>query len=82
MQISKICYWCLAAVSVGTFAMPMSAKAVETAPLNVIGVSTLSLAMQGPPPASVPEPLTIIGTLIGGTVAFHLKNKLSDSSKK
>ncbi len=30
---------------------------------------------------SVPEPLTIIGTLIGGTVAFRLKKKNEDSAK-
>jgi hypothetical protein len=29
----------------------------------------------------VPEPLTIVGTLIGGTAAFRMKKKLKDSSK-
>lgn len=30
---------------------------------------------------TVPEPFTIIGTLIGGTAAFRLKKKIEDSSK-
>jgi hypothetical protein len=30
--------------------------------------------------ASVPEPFTVIGTLIGGTAAFRMKKKLKDSS--
>ena len=30
---------------------------------------------------SVPEPLTIIGTLIGGTVAFRIRKKNEDSAK-
>ena len=29
-----------------------------------------------PPTTSVPEPFTIIGTLIGGTAAFHMRKKL------
>jgi hypothetical protein len=40
---------------------------------NVIINSTASTA--------VPEPLTIVGTLIGGTAAFRMKRKLKDSSK-
>ncbi|WP_310482155.1 PEP-CTERM sorting domain-containing protein [Chamaesiphon sp. VAR_48_metabat_403] len=31
--------------------------------------------------ASVPEPFTIIGTIIGGTAAFRMKKKLSSSAK-
>lgn len=32
-------------------------------------------------PTSVPEPFTIIGTLIGGTAAFRMKKKLKDAAK-
>ena len=32
-------------------------------------------------PAAVPEPFTIIGTIIGGTAAFRMKKKLSSSAK-
>jgi hypothetical protein len=32
-------------------------------------------------PTSVPEPFTIIGSLIGGTAAFRMKKKLSDANK-
>jgi hypothetical protein len=32
-------------------------------------------------PTSVPEPFTIIGSLIGGTAAFRMKKKLSDPNK-
>ncbi|WP_181243730.1 PEP-CTERM sorting domain-containing protein [Chamaesiphon polymorphus] len=32
-------------------------------------------------PTPVPEPLTIIGTIVGGTVALRLRKKLSKSTK-
>jgi hypothetical protein len=32
-------------------------------------------------PTAVPEPFTIIGTIIGGTAAFRLRKKLSSSAK-
>jgi hypothetical protein len=32
--------------------------------------------------ASVPEPFTIIGTLVGGTAAFRMRKKLSAANKK
>jgi hypothetical protein len=32
-------------------------------------------------PAAVPEPFTIIGTIIGGTAAFRMRKKLSSSTK-
>lgn len=34
------------------------------------------------PTTSVPEPFSIIGTLVGGTAAFRMRNKLSDVAKK
>ncbi|WP_245894016.1 PEP-CTERM sorting domain-containing protein [Chamaesiphon polymorphus] len=30
---------------------------------------------------SVPEPFSIIGTLVGGTAAFRLRKKLADANK-
>jgi hypothetical protein len=33
-------------------------------------------------PASVPEPFTIIGTIVGGTAAFRLRKKLAKSTEK
>ncbi|WP_310429805.1 choice-of-anchor L family PEP-CTERM protein [Chamaesiphon sp. VAR_48_metabat_135_sub] len=32
-------------------------------------------------PTAVPEPFTVIGTLVGGTAAFRMKKKIADSSK-
>jgi hypothetical protein len=44
---------------------------------EVIGIDNLSVATLGQVRATaVPEPFTIIGTLIGGTAAFRLKKKL------
>ena len=47
---------------------------------NLLGAST------GAPPApndptSVPEPFTIVGTLIGGTAALRMKKKLKSNDK-
>jgi hypothetical protein len=33
------------------------------------------------PTTSVPEPFTVIGTLVGGTAAFRMRKKLKDSNK-
>jgi hypothetical protein len=43
------------------------------------GVSVEAVA--GAPTAAVPEPFTIIGTIVGGTAAFRLRKKLAKSTK-
>jgi hypothetical protein len=42
---------------------------------------TASVATTATAPTSVPEPFTIIGTLIGGTAAFRMKKKLKATNK-
>ncbi len=44
---------------------------------NFIGFSSLPTA----PVTSVPEPFTVIGTLIGGTAAFRIRKRLQATSK-
>lgn len=40
-----------------------------------------SFATTGPAAAAVPEPFTIIGTIIGGTAAFRLRKKLKSETQ-
>jgi hypothetical protein len=37
---------------------------------------------KGCPPTPVPEPITVVGTLIGGAAVWSLKKKLTHSSKQ
>lgn len=51
--------------------------------INQLGDGSNSLiggAASSPIPTSVPEPFTIIGTLIGGTAAFRMREKLKESA--
>jgi hypothetical protein len=41
----------------------------------------LAFALNGSPTTSVPEPFTIIGTLVGGTAAFRMRKKLKAIAK-
>jgi hypothetical protein len=38
--------------------------------------------LQACPPRPVPEPITVVGTLIGGAAVWSLKKKLNHSSKQ
>jgi hypothetical protein len=45
------------------------------------GYSILASTVE-PVTASVPEPLTIVGTILGGTAAIRIRKKLADTAKK
>jgi hypothetical protein len=45
------------------------------------GYSILASTVE-PVTASVPEPLTIVGTILGGTAAVRIRRKLTDAAKK
>jgi hypothetical protein len=49
--------------------------------LTIGGAASLPSTGSTPPIASVPEPLTVIGTLIGGTAALRLRKKLKSADK-
>lgn len=52
-------------------------------PANTNGVySAPTFTLTQPVPQSVPEPFSIIGTLVGGTAAFRMRKKLSAANKK
>ena len=53
-------------IVVSAISFPIAASAV---PLG-------SIAPPPPTPTAVPEPFTIIGTIIGGTAAFRMRKKL------
>jgi hypothetical protein len=55
---------------------------VQSLFLSNLGVEDLSPPKDPTSPTpSVPEPLTIVGTIIGGTAAFRLKKRLESSKK-
>lgn len=56
----------IGAVAVSAISFPIAASA---APLGAIDPPP-------PTPTEVPEPFTIIGTLVGGTAAFRMRKKL------
>ena len=60
----------IGAVAVSAISFPIAASA---APLGAIAPP--------PTPTAVPEPFTIIGTLIGGTAAFRMRKKLKAVAK-
>jgi hypothetical protein len=43
---------------------------------NLLGAST-----GAPAPTDVPEPFTIVGTLVGGTAALRMRKKLKSNTK-
>ncbi len=51
---------------------------------GIVGTNTAGTYsfVASPVAAAVPEPFTIIATLIGGTAAFRMKKKLANSAKK
>jgi hypothetical protein len=49
--------------------------------LTIGGAASLPSTGSTPPIASVPEPLTIIGTLVGGTAALRIRKKLKSADK-
>ncbi len=51
-------------------------------PANTSPNGSYSLVTTVAPTTAVPEPFTIVGTIIGGTAAFRMRKKVSDSVKK
>lgn len=49
--------------------------------LNDTGLPSGGLFIVQASPTAVPEPFTIIGTLVGGTAALRMRKKLSDASR-
>ena len=52
----------------------------DTSATGAGGYSVL-LSTSTPPPTAVPEPFTIIGTLVGGTAAVRMRKKLAATQK-
>ncbi len=64
---------------VGTGTDNLSFNFSNVGTLFRLGVDNVSV--QGPATTSVPEPFTVVGTLVGGTAALRMKKKLKSSAK-
>jgi hypothetical protein len=54
----------------------------NTSPSNPSPNGSYSLVASVAPTTAVPEPFTIVGTIIGGTAAFRMRKKVADSVNK
>jgi hypothetical protein len=50
-------------------------------PVNSSPNGSFSLVATVPDPTAVPEPFTIVGTILGGTAAMRIRKKLADADK-
>jgi hypothetical protein len=74
---SKVFYQAPGSLVNGAF-LPGGVNSLSNTSVNFVARNG---AITTPPPAAVPEPFTIIGTLIGGTAAFRMKKKLKSTTK-
>ena len=70
--ISQSIKFLVGAVAVSAISFPIYASAATTFATGLIS----PIGLIPSPPQAVPEPFTIIGTIIGGAAAFQMKKKL------
>jgi hypothetical protein len=72
---SSINFWCLEATTCSAFGSPGESVRLSSTGQNSrsAGIQSIGTAVGA---QSVPEPFTIIGTLVGGTAALRMRKKL------
>ncbi len=66
----------------GTDTVPLSALSFSFGDIVGRGTGGLVLTASSGSPTAVPEPFTIVGTIIGGTAALRMRKKLAKAAQK